>query len=153
MIEPPIVGQLRAMGHTVFLTGSRAIVPDLVADDKDQDWVVWLRDKDHVMNMSYARRAIDWIEAAGFHKEGAPNKYGPDEGFESYRNGLVNLLVVISPGTAVKWRDATRLARALRLNERKDRVTLFEAILYDEFPLYPDGLGWDTTPDEVANGD
>lgn len=64
----------------------------------------------------------------GFVVEG-DNSYGESE-FESYRRGNMNILVNTDKQFFSKWQDATRLCTKLNLSEKKDRIALFQYILY-----------------------
>lgn len=53
------------------------------------------------------------------------------DSFRSYKKGLQNLIVTSSRSFYDKFVLATKVARALRLIRKVDRITLFQAILYE----------------------
>lgn len=93
-------------------TGSRAICPEAAKDDADYDVICLVADMPEE-SVPYQDRAAFW----------------------SIRIGKLNLLLTDSEDFFDKFVYATKVAKALKLAKREDRVTLFQVILYDRFPV------------------
>ena len=101
-------------------TGSRAIcVPS--PTDTDDDYLVlakpWLE---------------DILKGQGWCKESA-DRYGTSV-FHSWRKDDINLIVTQDCEFFRKFELATKVAAAMNVSSKKDRVTLFKAILYGTSP-------------------
>lgn len=79
------------------------------------------------------KRDASRIASLGFKLDDGSAHYDPSEGkFNSWRRGEVNLIVTDDPDFFDKFVFATKIARSLNLFKREDRVTLFQAILYNK---------------------
>ena len=58
----------------------------------------------------------------------------PQGDFVSFRKGAVNAILTQSAGFYERFCLATTVARHFNLREKRDRITLFRAILYNEEP-------------------
>ena len=54
--------------------------------------------------------------------------------FWSFTKGDLNLLITEDINYFNKFKQATALAKSLNLLDKGDRITLFQAVLYDNFP-------------------
>lgn len=70
---------------------------------------------------------------AGFTQDGSPEFYtGSDKGgFRSWRRGDVNIITTEDGVFYDKFMKATYLAKRLNLQNKADRIALFQVILYD----------------------
>lgn len=103
-------------------TGSRAIC-DPPPFDTDEDWVCFAPDYED---------SIAALEAQGFKSEGNPEFYtGNNRGnFRSLRRGVVNLILTDQQEFFDLFVSATELARRFNLQEKADRIALFQVVLY-----------------------
>lgn len=58
------------------------------------------------------------------------NSVPPDGRFRSYRLGEINLIVTESPVFFQRFMAATSVAKRLNLLDKRDRIALFQAVLY-----------------------
>jgi hypothetical protein len=80
------------------------------------------------------RRDASAVASLGFDLDQGGEHYEPSEGnFNSWRSGNVNLIVTDSEWFYNGFILATNVAKALNLMCKRDRVTLFQAILYRNF--------------------
>lgn len=98
-----------------LLTGSRIICNPPIMDT-DIDIVVWDRSGTN-------------FEAYGFDYTSGDGEY-LDTGFDTYRQGEVNLIVVSDGSMFKAWRVATESAKALNLKSKDDRIRHFQGVLY-----------------------
>lgn len=108
-----------------FATGSYTICNPPVTDT-DRDYVVLERLFDH---------QIKKLISLGFAEELGSNYEHLDKSlsnFRSFRKDSVNVLVTSKKDFFNRFDLATRVAKDLNLTEKKDRITLFKAILYGE---------------------
>lgn len=103
-----------------FATGSRVICSP-PPTDTDEDWAVLLGGGHQHMIEFRAK-----LRGDGFTKEGGEN-YKASE-FESWRRGEVNLILFTSPYHFGQYKQATRIATALNLTNKDDRITLFSML-------------------------
>ena len=78
------------------------------------------------------------LEAAGYKYSSADqDEYDVNgEGsFRCYRKGDVNLIVTDCEDMYNKWQDATELAKAMKLNDKEQRIRLFQYVLYGNTTL------------------
>lgn len=103
-------------------TGSRVICnpPPL---DTDKDFVVLIHGP--------VSEFID--DLTGNHGWESDTKY-PGSDFTSLRRGKVNYIVTESEDFYKKFVLATKIAKSLNLTDKKDRVTLFQGVLYKNVP-------------------
>lgn len=103
-------------------TGSRVIC-DPAPVDTDEDWVCFQPHYDD---------AIKALEADGFKSEGLPEFYtGNNRGsFRSLRKGVLNLILTDDKEFFDLFVSATELARRFNLQEKADRIALFQVVLY-----------------------
>jgi hypothetical protein len=103
-------------------TGS-AYICDPPVKDTDEDYVVLVEE------FSQAARLL---EAQGWEIGGSIFD-GHRNWFFSFKKGKDNLIIVDNPEFYLKFINATKLAKNLNLTEKSDRITLFQAILYNKF--------------------
>lgn len=108
-------------GRYATPTGSRVICnpPPL---DTDEDWLVLV-----------PRDISAEMQDAGFSQDGSPEFYtGNDNGgFRSWRRGDLNIVTTESEEFYQLFETATMLAKRFNLQDKNDRVALFQAILYN----------------------
>lgn len=90
--------------------------------DTDKDWLALVTDG------AYPEALI----AAGFVQDGMPGFYtGNDNGgFRSWRLGEINLITTEDEEFFNRFVTATELAKRFNLLNKKDRIALFQAVLY-----------------------
>ena len=111
-----------------FMTGSRAIcIP--APTDTDEDWVVLVT---HLWN----NPILASLYKDGWKDDGSRPKHpkGYGEQFISYKKDELNLIVTDSFDFFQRFKRATALAKLLNLVEKKDRILLFDEILYGDRP-------------------
>ena len=104
-----------------YATGSRVICDPPVLDT-DEDYVV-LGSKDgyaHLIKDGYCLQT--------------PDRGYDISGFVSLHKGNVNIIFTHDAEFYHSFVKATRLAKALNLREKKQRIVLFQAVLYGRFP-------------------
>lgn len=115
------LGEKFIVGHAV---GSRYTCnpPPL---DTDEDYLVL------VSGDPYAE-----LMQAGFDQDGSPEFYTGNDagGFRSWRKGNLNVITTESHEFYGKFMKATHLAKRFNLLEKRDRIALFQVILYDVDP-------------------
>ena len=106
-------------------TGSRVICNPPPADT-DEDWIV----------LAESEKLYSWLISQGWEMEGDyVFSETVDEGdFRSFRKEEINLIVTSKRDFYNAFSLATKVARRLNLLEKKDRVVLFQAILYGNEP-------------------
>lgn len=99
-------------------TGSRVIVDPPILNTDD----------DYVLRVSNLPMFTQMAEAAGWSTRQAPSV----PMFQSYRKGVVNLIVTESVNFFDRFEVATALARRFNLAKKSDRIAVFQAVLYAE---------------------
>jgi len=139
IIDLPIWELLIAEHAKVWPVGSRTI-EGAFKPESDHDFLVFS-----------ASPAPHVFDQAGFTLETGGNHYEPSEGyFNSWRKGAVNFVATYRPSFCENFLKANTIAQALKLKDREDRVTLFKALLYNDFPVkIPDpSVKWAWTPSD-----
>lgn len=110
----------RAIALNSFPTGSRVICSPPVEDT----------DEDHCALVSLNR--MKWFTENGFTQDGSPEFYTGNDagGFRSFRRGDLNIIATSSGRFFELFRAATELARRFKLNDKADRIALFQVVLY-----------------------
>lgn len=104
--------------------GSR-VTCDPPPTDTDEDWVcLYYDDLESILSKS------------GYTIEGNPEKYDSSD-FISYRNGEVNVIVIEDDDLYYRFLTATSLAKRFNLLDKKDRIDLFQAVLYGNGEGHP----------------
>lgn len=105
--------------------------------DTDNDILI----QSHYKRFGAALDAAGWtrdirnsLSTNPHHNHSARYASPPGINFISYRQGDTNLIVTPDAKFYNKFMAATRTAKALNLMSKKDRVTLFQAILYEAYP-------------------
>lgn len=101
-------------------SGSRVIC-NPAPTDTDEDWAV--------LSYDYKRRKAltDALIAEGFEIDG--KEYGDGTtNFRSYRKGDINVIVIFNSQEYARFALATRIATALNLTNKSDRIALFSMI-------------------------
>lgn len=101
-----------------FRTGSREICNPPVMNT-DVDFVVL-----------HKRSPMDIEDAGWLNTTGTDESYGTSMTFRTYRSGCVNLIVVNTNVDFTKWHIATVAAKALNMTEKRQRIALFQGVLY-----------------------
>ena len=102
-------------------TGSRYICSPPPMDTDDDTVVLALR--------GYEEALI----ANGFDSQSTDLEYDMQGDFVSWRRGDENFIVTTDEQFYRKFVKATKIAKALNLMEKGDRITLFQAILYNNY--------------------
>lgn len=122
------VGELAALFPfaEISATGSRAICsPPPVSSDAD--FLVLLKSSDDMSDFVSAARE------AGFEWESNEHyQQVVEDGFMSWRRGMVNLIVTKNVEFAASHRLATSVCKRLNVMSKEDRVAVFRAFLYAE---------------------
>jgi len=137
MIELSAAEIARILGVDKWhLTGSSYVCNPPVLDT-DYDVVMLAKNK----KGRALRKAMDNL---GFCMEGSSSKYGPGSKyspssgkFNSWRKGRMNIILTQDKSFYQAFVGATLVAKRLNLLSKEDRITLFEAILYGEYPCKP----------------
>lgn len=121
-----IISGLEAQGCKVELCGSRVTCRPEPADT-DWDYLVEI-----VHNSSQnVGSIVNILSGLGFDWEGNEHYQSAASEFMSWRSAEnVNLIVTASPSFAEKHRVATGLCKRLNLQDKQDRIALFQAVLY-----------------------
>lgn len=112
----------------IYQTGS-SVICDPPVLDTDIDYIVYTNEE---------IKLDTFLKCEGFTKSSSEEEdYDMEsEGFACYRRDNLNLIVTISSSWYNKWVLATRVAKALNLRNKADRVMLFKAFLYEEAPNF-----------------
>ena len=114
---------LRHIGAHFWAVGSRTIA-GAGKLNSDYDFLVLTRTR---MPEEYGN--------IGYKTHDEDSHYDPSEGqFNSWRKGLTNLIATDDVEFCRRFLLANSIAQSLRLLDRADRVTLFQAILYHNRP-------------------
>lgn len=94
-------------------------------------------DEDYIMLVRNTQQAIDRFIQAGYELESEIYVHEDDESisiseFVSLRHGKTNLIIAKNISFFRKFLIATDLAKRFNLMDKKDRIDLFQAILYGE---------------------
>lgn len=110
----------------IYQTGS-SVICDPPVLDTDIDYIVYTNEE---------LKLRRFLLFEGFYTSCADkNEYQlGDEGFACYRKDNINLIVTNDNDFYVRWVLATKTAKRLNLLKKKDRITLFQAILYGVAP-------------------
>lgn len=125
-MNDPVIEWLekQAFVKAVAACGSQ-ITCDPAPTDTDRDYLVEVRpDQGSVAD------AVSELSNARFHWEGSEHYQDAAGTFMSWRKDNVNLIVTSNSDFAAKHRVATNLCRRLNLLDKKDRIALFQAVLY-----------------------
>lgn len=122
--RPIILDILENIGCTVEPCGSR-VTCSPAPTDTDADYLVQIRDDQEAVG-----RAVNEMSRAGFIWEGNEHYQSAASDFMSWRDGDVNLIVTANPTFASRHRVATALCKRLNLLDKRDRIALFQAVLY-----------------------
>ena len=101
-------------------SGSRVIC-NPAPTDTDEDWAV--------LSYDFRRRKllVEALLAEGFEVDG--KEYGDGTiNFRSYRKGDINVIVIFNSQEYARFALATRIATALNLTNKEDRIALFSMI-------------------------
>jgi hypothetical protein len=117
---------LNSSGHVMAHQTGSNFTCDPPVTNTDVDFVVYYG------NDIVLRR----IESEGFLCTTNSKEYGAQLGssFKTYRKGVVNLICTDNVDFYFAFVGATRVCKELNLLNKKDRVTVFQAILYKNYP-------------------
>lgn len=115
---------LRSINADWWPCGSR-VTCDPTPTDTDEDYLVQVpspRVPDVMVGLN----------ECGYSWEGSSEHYQfkIDDGFSSFRKGRVNLIVSANPFFVERHQVATHVCKRLNLMNKKDRIALFQAVLY-----------------------
>ena len=133
-----VLAQLSSeLGCVVEPCGSR-VTCDPAPTDTDRDYLVVVPSGEvHVADV------VSFLSGLEFNWEGSEHYQGQIGGdFISFRKDDTNLIVTSNPSFADRHRAATHVCKRLNLMNKRDRIALFQAVLY--------GVRWteDTTNDQ-----
>lgn len=83
------------------------------------------------------------LEQDGFQFDGSEhyaNSLEEGVGFQSYRNGEINLVMTTEFDFYQRFMAATSIAKHLNLLKKDDRIALFQAVLYGNEYVSPDAI-------------
>jgi len=118
MQDYELIQKLGSLGVKYILTGSRYIYNPPVLNT-DADFVIQ-EDSRFIPTKN------------GFKTTRQSDEYGSAD-FDTYRNGEINLIVVHSRTSFMKWEVATAAAKQLNIKDKKKRIELFQGVLYDNW--------------------
>lgn len=106
----------------IYQTGSSVICSPPVTDT-DIDFVIYTVEE---------LKLDTFLKFEGFNRSSSEEEdYDMEsEGFTCYRKGNINLIVTTNYEWYLLWVKATKLAKALNLLKKEDRITLFKFVLY-----------------------
>ena len=109
----------------ITLAGSR-VTCNPPPENSDYDFLVLIADSSDNKGL-----LVNTLGGAGFEWEGDSIHYqGVLDNFMSWRQGDVNLIVTSNPEFVAKHKVATALCKRLNLMDKKQRISVFQAILY-----------------------
>lgn len=124
-----IVKTLGSHINLIAAVGSR-ITCSPAPVDTDEDWLVLIKGEG-----SHVSEVTNLLYAAGFREEGSPELYmGMEDSFVSWRLGDINVIVTHSGPFYSKFMVATELAKQFNLLDKRDRILLFQGVLYGVHP-------------------
>ena len=112
---------LNSISYHAIATGSR-VTCDPPVMDTDEDYAVWSQPD-----------TIDILLEKGYIESSGSEEYDLSE-FRCYRKDDINVMVTRNVDFFHKFHQATKLAKALNLLAKSDRIMLFQAILYGKYP-------------------
>lgn len=122
------IKDLVSIGCQTAITGSTHIC-NPPPKDTDIDYVVCTGD------LITFGKTHEYLKGCGFKVDGEDNNFNDYEGmiyqFSSYRKESLNLIVTNSSQYFRRFKTATRLAKVLNLTDKRARIALFQAILYE----------------------
>jgi hypothetical protein len=115
---------LKKDGCVIQIVGSRTI-DGAAQDDSDFDFLVH----------KSRGEGVSVLPELGYDLELGNEHYEPADGkFNSWRKGKVNIIYTNCDQFYQAFQKANALCKALKLLNRDDRVTVFQAILYNNYP-------------------
>lgn len=120
----------------IYQTGSSVICNPPVLDT-DIDYIICERIVEFSLEYQIHPSLHKFLTSNGF-EQSCEDKEEYDmgsEGFICYRKDNINLIVTDDYEWYNKWVLATKVAKALNLRNKADRVMLFKAFLYEEAPF------------------
>lgn len=106
-------------------TGSRVIC-EKPPENSDYDYLV-------LYTGWRLKKLEEYLGTLGFRCDTLKGSYRIGTGpFDSWRYKDINILVTRNRKFFKSWINATELAKGLKLNEKKDRIYLFQRMLYPE---------------------
>ena len=124
----PIFETLEKIGCRVEPCGSRVTCSPPPADT-DADYLVQILPGDN--GRDTVASVVNELSGAGFQWEGSEHYQDAAGEFMSWRgDGNINLIVTADSVFADKHRTATALCKRLNLLDKRDRISLFQAVLY-----------------------
>lgn len=129
-----------------FHTGSREICD--TPPDTDDDYILLLI-PENLQKIEEFLHSKGWVRGGSFHEKLSETPYegdtvNEDTVFSSWKYNItivdnetkvINFLLTVSPEYFMNFRLATALCKKLNLTEKADRVTVFQSICLDNFPL------------------
>jgi hypothetical protein len=135
---PEVVGLASAIRNRIVAiraVGSRVTCSPAPVDT-DEDWLILLTDDRIDPEQPEDETVFQEIAALGFVQDGDPQTYtGMKEGgFRSWRKGNVNVVTTRDAVFFDRFMAATMLAKRFNLMDKKDRIALFQGVLYGVSP-------------------
>jgi len=121
-------------GVVITPCGSRVTCNPPVLDT-DADYLVFVCPTFEKSANNCLSDLVKYFDQNGFIWEGSEHYQDMSENsFTSWRKDNINLIVTKNYNFCKNHINATALCKALNLLDKRDRVTVFQAILYGSFP-------------------
>ena len=134
---------IKATGSTEFEPVGSRTIPGAAGPDSDYDLLIFSKRYD---SMWSKKEVVGKLRALGFvpdsPKRTVKGQYGETRTlsgygtgpFDSFRKDDINLILTGKKEFYKSFLEANKLAVAMKLTNRDDRVTLFKYVLYGELP-------------------
>lgn len=128
-IDTDLTAHLSELGCSIEPCGSR-VTCSQIRPDADHDYLVHINSEPGRVEQRISE-AAQVLANAGFKPEGTDHYQNmAADSFISWRRGEINLIVTANAGFADRHRAATHVCRRLDLQDKADRIALFQAVLY-----------------------
>ena len=96
--------------------------------DTDDDWLILIDNHNRMPEIDEKLKEAGFeIGGSAFRSAGCRNEH---DFFWSYTKGELNLIIVGTVDFYIKFMDATKLCAKFNLLNKKDRIALFQYVLY-----------------------
>ena len=120
----PDIGNL----HTAITPVGSRVTCNPAPTDTDRDWLV-LVTAGRFDDFADALEAAGWV-VGGSRIPNEANRLASCERFNSFVKGIDNIIATESPDFHSRFLAASTLARRFNLLDKKDRISLFQGVLY-----------------------
>ncbi len=124
---------LTAPHVSITPVGSR-VTCDPAPLDTDRDWLVLVQ-PEHWKAFALAMVEAGWAQGGSDIPDDS-NETEPDDRFNSYTLGVENVIATCSEVFHRRFLAATSVAKLLNLQEKHERVAMFQAVLYANAYLF-----------------